>query len=68
MSSRHRSPKRPCAPRRDLVPPRSGGGPAERARRAVRSIQVLFQYCATLLDYRREHSHRLMGESMAVDP
>ncbi|MFE2288703.1 integrase [Streptomyces sp. NPDC059443] len=38
--------------------------PAECARRAGQSIQVLFQYYATFLDCLQEHSNRLIEESM----
>ncbi|WP_314242017.1 hypothetical protein [Streptomyces sp. DSM 40907] len=42
----------------------SGVDPAECARRAGQSIQVLFQYYAKFLDGLQEHSNRLIEESM----
>ncbi|WP_327276783.1 hypothetical protein [Streptomyces sp. NBC_01224] len=42
----------------------SGVDPAECARRAGQSIQVLFQYYAKFLDGLQEHSSRLIEESM----
>ncbi|MEU5328755.1 site-specific integrase [Streptomyces parvus] len=42
----------------------SGLDPAECARRAGQSIQVLFQYYAKFLDGLQEHSNRLIEESM----
>ncbi|WP_327131093.1 hypothetical protein OG311_06770 [Streptomyces sp. NBC_01343] len=44
--------------------PHSGAGPAECARRAGQSIQVLFAHYATFLDGLQEHSNRLMEDSM----
>ncbi|WP_256961992.1 integrase [Streptomyces sp. NRRL B-24572] len=42
----------------------SGVDPAECARRAGQSIQVLFQYYVKFLDGLREHSNRLIEESI----
>ncbi|MFD4867861.1 hypothetical protein [Streptomyces sp. NPDC058412] len=42
----------------------SGVDPAECARRAGQSIQVLFQYYAKFLDGLQEHSNSLIEESM----
>ncbi|MFC9621100.1 hypothetical protein ACFTXM_14180 [Streptomyces sp. NPDC056930] len=42
----------------------SGVDPAECARRAGQSVQVLFQYYAKFQDGLQEHSNRLIEESM----
>ncbi|MFJ6904524.1 hypothetical protein [Streptomyces griseoluteus] len=49
---------------RDLVLPLSGVDPAECARRAGQSIEVLFRHYAKFLDGLREQANRLIEQSM----